>query len=83
MKKQIVKMGTTSGRDTDKAALVGVTPKKLNIGMTFEEAESTLVCRKLYSHEFTPENMSDDLKRMYGNSSNIHTMYIGEIIDIL
>ena len=39
-------MGTLSGRDADKAAASGITPKVLEDGITYEEASETFVCRK-------------------------------------
>ena len=42
-------LGSTSGRDGDKVAAAGLTPEFLPQGITFRQAETTLVCRKLFS----------------------------------
>ena len=41
-------MGRLSGRDGDKAAAAGLTPRSLPEGVTFEEARETFVCKKIY-----------------------------------
>ena len=38
-------LGSTSGRDGDKVAAAGLTPEFLPQGITFRQAETTLVCR--------------------------------------
>jgi flavin reductase (DIM6/NTAB) family NADH-FMN oxidoreductase RutF len=44
-------LGSRSGRDGDKIALTSLTPMPIEHGMTFEEAKTTIVCRKLYTHQ--------------------------------
>ena len=50
---------------------------------TFKEAEETLVCKKLYSQDMDINSIPSDVKDKLYSDSDIHTMYIGEIIDIL
>ncbi|MBR3580406.1 MAG: hypothetical protein IKN95_05340, partial [Lachnospiraceae bacterium] len=51
--------------------------------MTFEEAEVTLVCKKLFMQRLDPSNIIDkDVCKFYENDAP-HDMYIGEIVDII
>lgn len=71
--------GSHSGRDGDKAAQCGLTPVPLDGGMTFEEAELVLVCRKRYADDIDPAAVPEDVKNSFYNGDAIHRMYIGEI----
>ena len=46
-KKQLGVLGSKSGRDMDKIHDSGLTPKSVDGSVTFEEAEVTLLCKKL------------------------------------
>lgn len=85
MRRQIVKFGTVSGRDVpNKAALAGVTPKQIEHGLTFEEAESTIVCRKLYSNDFDIEKVPAEIRNNnYADIRELHTMYIGQVVQVM
>ena len=61
MKKAVGIMGTHSGRDGDKAALAGLTPVFLDGCVTFAEAETTLVCRKMYTQDMKRDTMPADV----------------------
>lgn len=73
--------GAKSGRDTNKMTDSGLTPTLLDGTVGFEEAELTLVCRKLYCGEMSKENFvyEETLQRAYPDG-DYHTMYIGEIV---
>ncbi|MBR0405938.1 MAG: flavin reductase [Eggerthellaceae bacterium] len=85
MRRQYVKFGTVSGREcADKAALAGVTPVAVDGGVTFEEAERTLVCRKLYSADFELDRLPEEVAgRMYADPEQLHTIYIGQVTAVL
>ena len=58
----------------------GLTPRALDGAVTFEEAERTFVCRKLYQGEFHREGLADEIDRgVYGNWRP-HWMFVGEIV---
>lgn len=63
--KDVMTLGTKSGRNVDKVALTRLTPKALEHGVGFEQAKLTFVCRKLYADQFkielTPENMRNNV----------------------
>ena len=82
-RKELGVLGSKSGRDIDKMKESGLTARVLENGVTFEEAEVTLVCRKLLKQTLLPENMPEDIaKTMYGDG-DLHDMYIGEVVDII
>lgn len=76
-------MGSRSGRDCDKAAAAGLTPEEVLGTVTFEEAEVTLLCKKIYWQDLDTENMPQDVIRSYYMAEEPHRMYIGEVVDIL
>ena len=76
--------GSKSGRDTDKVALAGLTPLKLEDGtMTFDEARMTVCCRKLFATDMIESDFADaELYKKFYNANaggTDHTMYIVEI----
>ena len=76
-------LGSKSGRDCDKVAEAKLTPKFLENGVTFEEAEMVMVCRKRMAQELQPENLPKDVADTFYADHDFHTMYIGEIVEIL
>ena len=76
-------LGTLSGRDGDKVAKAGLTPKALEHGMTFQEAKVTLVCKKIYRQDLDTAQMPTKVVSTYYTSEAAHTVYIGEVVDII
>ena len=75
-------MGSRSGRDCDKAAEAGLTPKEASGTVTFEEAEVTLLCKKIYFQDLNTENMPQDVVRNFYETEEPHRMYIGEVLEM-
>ncbi len=73
-------LGSHSGRDEDKVTAAGLTPKVLDGGVTFEEAELTFVCRKIYQGPFEESGMAEDVFREEYRHRPLHWMFVGEII---
>ena len=67
----------------DKMNASGLTAKEVNNSMTFEEAEVTLVCRKLFKQRLEPANILDAKARAFYDGDAEHDMYIGEVVEIL
>lgn len=76
-------LGTLSGRDGDKVAKTSLTPKALEHGMTFQEAKVTLVCKKIYRQDLDTAQMPAEVVSTYYTTEAAHTMYIGEVVDII
>lgn len=76
--------GSKSGRDVDKVKECGFTVKTAACGAPyFEEAELVVVCRKRYVQDFDPAAIPEDVKQKQYPNSDYHTMYIGEIVEVL
>lgn len=79
-------IGTHSQKDEpDKTARAGLHTEFTPLGNpTFAEGNLTIECKKIYSDEFKPELMPEDVRNgMYGGGRmGYHTFYIGEIINV-
>ena len=86
-------MGTLSGRDGDKEAAAGLTPVPIGSGVTFKEAETTLLCRKLYQHAFSKEDLAPEIADYYRADPKVfppdddglwraHWVFVGEVTEI-
>ena len=76
-------LGSRSGRDGDKVSAAGLTPVQIDKSVTFKEASVTLLCRKIYRQELDTAAMPTDVVHSYYDSEAPHTMYSGEVIDIV
>lgn len=78
-------LGSRSGRDGDKVALTSLTPRAIEHGMTFEEAKTTLVCRKLYTHAMVLDEVPAEIRARMGSfyAEDAHTVFVGQIVDVL
>lgn len=76
-------MGTLSGRDGDKVAAAGLTPRFLPQGITFEEAAETFVCRKIYMAPMAYEDVPPVAQRIYQNGVQPHWIIMGEVAEHL
>ena len=83
-RKALTLCGTKSGRDLDKVKECGFTVKTTADGAPyFEEAELVIVCRKRYVQDFDPAAIPADVKEKQYPNEDYHTMYIGEIVEVL
>ena len=82
-RKALAYLGTKSGRDEDKVAAAGLTPKAAGDGVTFEEAELTFVCRKLYQGPFEREGLAPEISEGIYKDWEPHWMFVGEIVEAI
>ncbi|NLW70979.1 MAG: flavin reductase family protein [Eubacteriaceae bacterium] len=83
-KKDLGILGSKSGRDIDKVALTKLTPKAVGESMSFEQAQATLLCKKIYHQDLIEENIPKEaIEKYYGPAETIHRMYIGEVIEVI
>ena len=82
-KKALGYLGTVSGRDGDKAAAAGLTPRILPQGITFKEATETFVCKKIYMAPMAYEDVPPVAQRIYQNGIEPHWIIMGEVVDYL
>ena len=76
-------LGTKSGRDGDKVAEVGFTAVAAGESVTFKEAQTTLLCRKIYRQDMCLDSMPAEAVEKYYTEEAAHTMFVGEVIDII
>lgn len=74
--------GSKSGRDINKAEVCGLTPIFTDGGITFEQAEYTVVCRKMASQFIDPAGFEDKSIESNYPKKDYHKIYIGEIIKV-
>ena len=82
-KKVLGVLGSKSGRDMDKIHESGLTPKEVENGVTFAEAEVTLVCKKMICQRLEPANMTPEIAKQFYENEAEHDMYVGEVVAIL
>ena len=76
-------LGTKSGRDMDKMKDSGLEALACPGGVTYREAELTLVCRKLFMERLDPAKMDRELReKLYAHDAP-HDMYIGEVTELI
>ena len=77
-------IGTHSKRDeSNKTAVAGLTTIYTPLGNPyFEEGCLTIECKKIYAEEFDINKVPKDVREGMYNSMGIHTMYIGEIVNV-
>ena len=81
-KEQLKVYGTKSGKDIDKDFVTNFHPMKINDAVTYEEAHTTIVCKKIYQAKLEPQfYLNDVADQFYGINNDLtrHHMYIGEI----
>lgn len=81
-RKDVVTLGTHSGRDGDKIALTGLTPKALELGVGFEQSELTFVCRKIYAQQFDISAVPAPVRDGIYSKMEPHYMFIGTVEDV-
>lgn len=82
-KKTLGVLGSKSGREMDKIHESGLTPKTVGDSVTFEEAEVTLLCKKLCCQRIEKANMDPEIVDLYYGGEAEHDMYVGEVVEIL
>lgn len=87
-------MGSHSGREGDKAKAAGLTPIAFGDSVTYEEADLVFLCRKLYQHGFSREDLNEEIQAYYQASPGVypldengewqaHCMFIREVMDVI
>lgn len=82
-KKDLGVLGTLSGRDGDKVAKTSLTPVSVGNSISFKEAKITLLCKKIYRQDLITDTMPQEAIDKYYIDEAPHTMFIGEVIDII
>ena len=85
-------LGSHSGRNSDKVAVAGLTPVAFGQSVTFQEANLTFLCKKLYQHPFSKEDLAPEIQEEYAARPEVypdfkggwqpHIVFVGEIIAV-
>jgi flavin reductase (DIM6/NTAB) family NADH-FMN oxidoreductase RutF len=80
--RDLLHLGSVSGRDGNKLSKTNLTAiASQHVGSpTFAQAELSLECKKIYFHNFTPENFLDPSIGKHYPIHDYHRVYYGEII---
>lgn len=77
-------LGSVSGRDEDKIAKTGLTVSHAHATPFFTESRHVILCRKLFAQPYDPANFLDQsINKEWYPTSDHHTLYISEVLDIL
>lgn len=75
--------GTVSGRDEDKIANSGLTTAFYDNTPYFAEANTVLICKKLFVQPLDKNTLIDDKIASWYPQKDYHTLYISEIVNVL
>lgn len=75
-------LGRLSGRDGDKVAQTKLQPIACGDSVSFSQARVTILCRKIYQHDFQREGIPEEVIERYYQTEEPHTMYIGEVVEV-
>lgn len=76
--------GTKSGRDIDKMAETGLSPRTTaNGSVYFAQARLVIDCRKIYHQDIDPTNFLDPKIDEEYPEKDYHRMYLGEVVGCL
>ena len=83
-RKTLSYLGTVSGRDEDKITKASLTVEHADGTPYFGEANTVLVCRKLYAQNYDPACFIDkSCDEKWYPDKDYHTMYIAEVEKVL
>lgn len=75
--------GKYSGRDVDKAKECNLTPDFTENAPFFKEANTVLVCKKLFIQDMTEDCFIDKTLLSNYENNDYHRVFIGEIVKVL
>lgn len=82
-KKALGVLGSKSGRDGDKVGEVGFEAVACGESVTFKQAKITVLCKKIHTQALDVNVMPEDVVNTYYLEEDAHTMFIGQIVDII
>lgn len=75
--------GKYSGRDVDKAKECNLTPDFSENAPYFNEADTVIICKKLYVQQMDECSIIDESIKANYNGDDYHHVFVGEIVKIL
>ena len=81
-RREIAYLGSRSGRDGDKLAATSLTAVPVGESVGFAQAHTTLLCRKLYTHDLDIDRIPAEIVAQDYTEEAPHTVYVGEVISV-
>lgn len=75
--------GKYSGRDVDKAKECSITPNFSENAPYFDEADTVIICKKLYVQQMNESSIIDESIKANYNGDDYHHVFVGEIVKVL
>ena len=75
--------GKYSGRDVDKVKECNLTPEFSENAPYFEEANTVIICKKLYVQQMNEGSVIDESIKANYNGDDYHHVFVGEIVKVL
>ncbi len=75
--------GKHSGRDVDKAKECNITPEFAENAPYFAEADTVIICKKLYVQDMTETGFIDKSLLSNYSGDDYHRVFVGEIVKVL
>lgn len=75
--------GKYSGRDVDKAKECNLTPDFTENAPYFDEADTVIICKKLYVQQMDESCIIDESVKANYNGDDYHHVFVGEIVKVL
>lgn len=72
--------GRCSGRDINKVEKSGFNPVFMDDGITYSEANETIILKKIYMEQLNKDLFNEDILSCYKDNGPAHYMIIGEVI---
>ena len=82
-RKTLAYCGKFSGRDVDKAKECNITPNFSQDAPYFDEAETVIICKKLYVQQMNESSIIDESIKANYNGDDYHPVFVGEIVKVL
>lgn len=83
-RKKLIYIGSVSGRNEDKISKANLTIQYLNNTPYFQEGNSAIICKKVYSQDFKSDGfISNELDKNLYPEKDYPTLYIAEIEKII
>ena len=76
-------LGTLSGKDGDKVAKTSLTAVSVGNSVSFKEAKLTLLCKKIYRQDLDKSFMPDFAVEKYYTDEAEHTMFVGQVLEMI
>ena len=79
-KKELSYLGSVSGRDENKIAKANLTVEQLDQAPVFEQANTAIICRTLYTQTIDPAQFKvPEMDERWYAEKDYHTVYVAEI----